>query len=87
VTPHDQEHDEHRDELGRGAAVTPPRDEPARRPVVVTVAVVLWVVLGVLLVLDAQSRIDVGFAYVGPSVLAALGAILLASGLASRGRD
>jgi hypothetical protein len=45
--------DEDRDGLAHGGAVTPPRDEPARRPGVVTAAVVLWVVLGALLVLTA----------------------------------
>jgi hypothetical protein len=50
------------------------------------VAGLALVALGVLLVLDAQGRIDLGFAYLGPSVLAVLGAILLAGGLASRGR-
>jgi hypothetical protein len=50
------------------------------------VAGLALVALGVLLVLDAQGRIDLGFAYLGPSLLAALGAILLAGGLAGRGR-
>jgi hypothetical protein len=43
-------------------------------------------VLGVLLVLDAGGAIDLGFAYVAPVLVGALGAILLAGGLASRGR-
>lgn len=51
------------------------------------VAGVALVVLGVLLVLDADGSIDLRFAYTAPVVLAALGAILLASGLQTRGRD
>ena len=43
--------------------------------------------LGVLLVLDAQGTLDLGFAYVGPSLLGVVGATLLASGLSSRRRD
>jgi hypothetical protein len=42
--------------------------------------------LGVLLVLDAGGAIDLRFAYMAPVIVGALGAILLASGLASRGR-
>ena len=42
--------------------------------------------LGVLLVLDADGSIDLSFAYMAPVLVGALGAILLASGLASRGR-
>jgi hypothetical protein len=42
--------------------------------------------LGVLLVLDADGTIDLRFAYMAPVLVGALGAILLASGLASRGR-
>jgi preprotein translocase subunit SecF len=44
------------------------------------------VVLGMLLVLDADGSIDLGFAYTVPVLVGALGAILLAGGLASRGR-
>jgi hypothetical protein len=44
------------------------------------------VALGVLLVLDADGSIDLGFAYMAPVLVGALGAILLASGLASRSR-
>jgi hypothetical protein len=40
--------------------------------------------LGGLLVLDADGVIDLGFAYMAPVLVGALGAILLASGLASR---
>jgi hypothetical protein len=43
-------------------------------------------VLGVLLVLDAGGSIDLGFAYTAPVLVGLLGAILLAGGLASRGR-
>ena len=42
--------------------------------------------LGVLLVLDANGTIDLRFAYMAPVLVGALGAILLASGLAGRGR-
>ena len=42
--------------------------------------------LGVLLVLDSGGAIDLRFAYMAPVLVGALGAILLASGLASRGR-
>jgi drug/metabolite transporter (DMT)-like permease len=44
-------------------------------------------VLGVLLVLDADGSINLGFAYMAPVVVGALGAILLAGGVASRDRD
>jgi hypothetical protein len=44
------------------------------------------VALGVLLVLDADGSIDLGFAYMAPILVGALGAVLLAGGLASRGR-
>jgi drug/metabolite transporter (DMT)-like permease len=43
-------------------------------------------VLGVLLVLGAGGTIDLRFAYTAPVLVGALGAILLASGLASRRR-
>ncbi len=43
-------------------------------------------VLGVLLVLDASGTIDLRFAYMAPVLVGAFGAILLASGLASRRR-
>jgi hypothetical protein len=43
-------------------------------------------VLGVLLVLDAEGAIDLRFAYMAPVLVGALGAILLASGLLGRGR-
>jgi preprotein translocase subunit SecF len=42
--------------------------------------------LGVLLVLGASGTIDLHFAYMMPVLVGALGAILLASGLASRRR-
>jgi hypothetical protein len=42
--------------------------------------------LGVLLVLDADGAVDLRFAYMAPVLVGALGAILLASGLAGRGR-
>ncbi len=43
-------------------------------------------VLGVLLVLDADGVIDLRFAYTAPILVGALGAILLAGGLVGRGR-
>ena len=43
--------------------------------------------LGILLVLDAQGTLDLGFAYVGPALLGVVGATLLASGLSSRRPD
>jgi hypothetical protein len=59
-----------------------------RRPP--NIAVLLFgiavLVLGVLLVLNAGGTIDLRFAYTAPVVISALGAILLASGLASRRR-
>jgi hypothetical protein len=50
------------------------------------VAGIVLAALGVLLLLDADGSIDLGFAYMAPAIVAALGAILIASGLASRGR-
>jgi drug/metabolite transporter (DMT)-like permease len=59
-----------------------------RRPLNITVLVcgIAVLVLGVLLVLNAGGTIDLRFAYTAPVLVAALGAILLASGLASRRR-
>jgi hypothetical protein len=58
------------------------------RPPNVTVLLtgIAVLVLGVLLVLDANGAIDLRFAYTAPVLVGALGAILLAGGLASRGR-
>ena len=50
------------------------------------VAGVVLAALGVLLVLNAEGSVDLRFAYMTPALVAALGAILLASGLASRAR-
>jgi hypothetical protein len=50
------------------------------------VAGLVLVALGVLLVMDANGSVDLGFAYMVPALVAALGAILLASGLAAHGR-
>jgi hypothetical protein len=57
-----------------------------RRPLNITVVMcgIAVLVLGVLLVLNAGGAIDLRFAYTVPVLVAALGAILLASGLASR---
>jgi preprotein translocase subunit SecF len=59
-----------------------------RRPPNITVLTcgIAVLALGVLLVLGAGGTIDLRFAYTVPVVVAALGAILLASGLASRRR-
>jgi len=46
----------------------------------------MLVALGIVLVLNAGGGIHLGFAYTAPAVVAALGAILLASGLDARGR-
>lgn len=53
-----------------------------RRPDVTSVVAGACVVaLGVLLLLDAAGTLDLRFAVLGPAACAALGAILLASGL------
>ena len=44
------------------------------------------VALGLAVVLDHSGSINLEFAYAGPSMLAALGAVLLASGLTTRRR-
>jgi hypothetical protein len=44
------------------------------------------IALGVLLVLNANGSIDLGFAYMGPALVGALGAILLIGGLLDRAR-
>jgi hypothetical protein len=58
------------------------------RPPNVTVLLtgIALLALGVLLVLDADGTIDLRFAYMAPVLVGALGAILLAGGLASRRR-
>lgn len=50
------------------------------------VAGLLVIALGALVVMNADGSLDLGFAYMGPALVAALGVILLASGLAARGR-
>ena len=50
------------------------------------VAGLILVVLGVLLAMDAGGNIDLDFSFMAPAIMAALGAILLAGGLAARGR-
>ena len=45
------------------------------------------VALGLAVVLDDAGEINLEFAFAGPSLLAAAGAVLLVSGLASRRRD
>jgi hypothetical protein len=60
---------------------------PNRPPnVTVLLTGIAVIALGVLLVLNADGTIDLRFAYMAPVLVGALGAILLASGLASRGR-
>jgi hypothetical protein len=56
------------------------------RSVTVLTCGIATLVLGVLLVLDANGAIDLRFAYMAPLLVGAFGAILLASGLASRRR-
>jgi hypothetical protein len=48
------------------------------------VAGLVLMTLGLAVVLDDAGEINLEFAYTGPSLLAAVGLILLASGLASR---
>ncbi len=50
------------------------------------VAGLLVIALGALVVMNADGSLDLGFAYMGPALVAALGVVLLASGLAARGR-
>jgi hypothetical protein len=52
----------------------------------VLVAGLALVALGVLLVLAADGDVDLSFSFMAPAIVAALGATLLASGLAARGR-
>jgi hypothetical protein len=60
---------------------------PNRSPnVTVLLTGIAVLVLGVLLVLDADGTIDLGFAYMAPVLVGALGAILIVSGLVSRRR-
>ena len=54
---------------------------PRRLDVTSVVAGVCVTTLGVLLLLDASGTIELRFAVLGPAVCAALGAILLASGM------
>jgi hypothetical protein len=48
------------------------------------VAGAVTVALGVLLLLDTTDKLHLGFEYATPAVLGAIGAVLLASGLARR---
>jgi hypothetical protein len=54
---------------------------PRRPDITSLVAGVCVAALGVLLLLDATGTIELRFGVLGPAVCAALGAILLASGL------
>jgi hypothetical protein len=56
------------------------------RSVTVLLTGIAVLVLGVLLVLDADGTIDLRFAYTAPVLVGALGVILLAGGLVGRGR-
>ncbi|HEY3865178.1 MAG TPA: hypothetical protein VGL54_03730 [Solirubrobacteraceae bacterium] len=60
-----------------------------KRPPNVTVLLtgLAVLVLGVLLVLDADGTINLRFAYMAPVLVGALGAILLAGGMVGRGRS
>jgi hypothetical protein len=51
------------------------------------VAGIALIALGIAVLLDEAGSINLEFAYAGPSVMAALGAVLLASGLTSRRRQ
>jgi len=51
------------------------------------VAGVALIALGILLVLDTSGTLHLGFAYAAPAVVAALGIVLIASGLEARARD
>jgi hypothetical protein len=58
-----------------------------RRPsLTAAVAGLALVVVGVLLELEAAGRLTLHFAYLGPVLVVVIGAILLASGIESRGR-
>jgi hypothetical protein len=50
------------------------------------VAGLVVIALGALVVINAEGRLDLGFAFLGPALVAALGVVILASGAASRGR-
>jgi hypothetical protein len=53
-----------------------------RRPDITSlVAGACVIALGVLLLLDSSDTLDLSFAVLGPAICAALGAILLASGM------
>ena len=56
------------------------------RSIAALVCGIALVAIGVAVVLDDAGSIDLEFAYAGPSLLAAMGAVLLASGLATRRR-
>jgi hypothetical protein len=58
-----------------------------RSPNVTSLAAGLAVIaLGVLVLVNADGNLDLGFAYLAPALVAALGVVILASGIASRGR-
>jgi hypothetical protein len=51
------------------------------------VAGIATVALGILLVLESRGTVHLGFAYIAPAVVAALGIVLLASGIEARTRE
>ena len=56
------------------------------RSIAALVCGIALMAIGLGVVLDDTGSIDLEFAWTGPSLLAALGAVLLASGLATRRR-
>ncbi|MGA8745036.1 MAG: hypothetical protein WB507_04130 [Solirubrobacterales bacterium] len=59
----------------------------SRPPNITALAAGLTVIaLGVLVVINVESKLDLGFAYMAPALIAGLGLVILASGIASRGR-
>jgi hypothetical protein len=48
------------------------------------VGAVAIVGIGILLLLDSDGQVDLGFDYIGPALIAALGIVLLVSGVWSR---
>ena len=56
------------------------------RSIAALVCGIALVALGIAVVLDDAGSLDLEFAYTGPALLAALGAMLLTSGLSTRRR-
>lgn len=74
----------HPDPSDTAEAVAPQEttDRPRRTDLPALVGGLVIAALGGLLLLDALGAVELGFAVLTPAALAALGAILLASGLA-----